>query len=267
MRIPVLRGRTLAERDVAGGVPRVAIVNESAARQLFDGAPPLGRSLRLMSAPPVDFEIVGVAKDSRYATPREPMPATIFLPYTQTPFPTPSMSVAMRATADAARLTRALREAVARVDSNVPVFDVKTELGQIDETLGPERAFTRLLVAFGCVALLLASIGLHGLTAYSVSRRTAEIGVRIALGAERRDVLWLVLRQVAAITLAGVAVGVPAALAAARVVQATLYGVPPGDPLSFAAAIGVLTIVAFAAAFVPARRAANLDPLAALRYE
>jgi predicted permease len=265
--IPVLRGRGFSEGDMAAGALRAAIVNESAARQLFGGAPPLGRSIRLMTVPSVDFEVVGLAKDSRYATPREPLQPTIFLPYTQTPFPTPSMSVEVRTAAAPASVARSIREAVARVDPNVPVFDLKTELQQIDETLGPERAFTRLLVVFGVVALLLASIGLHGLTAYSVSRRTPEIGVRIALGAERRDVLWLVLRQAVVIMLAGLAVGVPGALAAARVVRATLYGVEPGDPLSVVIAIVVLSVVAFGAAFAPARRAAQMDPLAALRYE
>jgi len=122
-------------------------------------------------------------------------------------------------------------------------------------------------VAFGGFALLLASIGLHGLTDYAVSRRTAEIGVRIALGARRGDVLWLVLRQVVVITLAGLVIGVPAALAAARVVQATLYGVEPGDPLSIVIAAAALTLVALAAGFVPARRAVRMDPLAALRCE
>ena len=144
---------------------------------------------------------------------------------------------------------------------------MKTQTEQIDETLGAERAFTRLLVTFGVFALFLACIGLHGVTSYSVARRTSEIGIRIALGAQRRDVWWLILRQVVVMTAAGLAIGIPASIAATRLVRATLYGVEPGDPISLAAAAAVMAIVAGAAGFLPARKAARLDPLTALRHE
>jgi ABC-type antimicrobial peptide transport system permease subunit len=144
---------------------------------------------------------------------------------------------------------------------------MKTEVQQIQETLGTELAFTRLLVAFGAFALFLACIGLHGLTAYSVARRTSEIGVRIALGAQRRNVLWLVLRQVTVILVAGLVVGVAVSVAAAKTISAFVFGVAPVDPISLAAAAALMAAVGGVAAYLPARRAARLDPLAALRVE
>jgi ABC-type antimicrobial peptide transport system permease subunit len=153
------------------------------------------------------------------------------------------------------------------VDPNIPVADLRTQVDQIDETLGTERMFMRLLLAFGAFALLLANIGLHGVTAYSVARRTSEIGVRVALGARQIDVLWLILRQVIGITVAGLAVGVLAAVASTRLIRASLYGVDAVDPASIAAAVCVMAMVAMVAGFFPARRAARLDPLVALRHE
>jgi ABC-type antimicrobial peptide transport system permease subunit len=161
----------------------------------------------------------------------------------------------------------AIRGAAADVDRDVPVSRMKTQTEQIRETLGTELAFTRLLVAFGAFAMFLACIGLHGVTAYSVARRTSEIGVRIALGAQRGDVFWLVLRQVVMITGAGLALGLPVAIWAGTGVSALLFGVKPADPASLAAASALMIAVAGLAGYLPARRAARLDPLAALRTE
>jgi ABC-type antimicrobial peptide transport system permease subunit len=177
------------------------------------------------------------------------------------------MNVVVRTAVPAASLAGPIRAAVAEVDRNVPVTGMKTQSEQIDQTLGTERAFMRLLIVFGAFALVLASIGVHGLAAYSVARRTSEIGVRVALGAQHADVLWLILRQTAAITVVGLALGIPAAIAATRLMRATLYGVEPGDPLSLAAAAGLMATVATAAGFFPAHRAARLDPLVALRHD
>jgi ABC-type antimicrobial peptide transport system permease subunit len=156
---------------------------------------------------------------------------------------------------------------MADVDRDVPIMDPKTQLAQLNETLSTERTFMRLLVAFGAFALILASIGLYGVTAYSVVRRTSEIGVRVALGARQIDVLRLILRQVLGITLVGVAIGVPAAIAAAQLVRASLFGVGPADPISVVGAALVMVVVAMSAGFFPARRAARLDPLVALHCE
>jgi predicted permease len=265
--IPLVLGRAPGLQDDRGA-PHVAVVNESAARALFGFDSPIGRRVSMRSGPPYGYEVVGVVKDSRYTSPRDPMPATIYLPFGQTPLGQfGPMNAAVRSAVAPASLERLIRAAVAEVDRDVPVTNVKTQADQIDQTLGTEHTFLRLLIAFGAFALLLASIGLFGVTSHSVARRTSEIGVRVALGARPLDVVWLIFRQVLAITVAGLAIGLPAALVGTRLVRATLYGVGPGDPLSLAAAAVVMVLVAGTAGYLPARRAAQLDPLTALRQE
>jgi ABC-type antimicrobial peptide transport system permease subunit len=164
-------------------------------------------------------------------------------------------------------LPQRLREAVARVDADVPVTAFKTQDQQIEESIGRERAVSTLLVSFGLFALLLAAIGLHGVTAYAVARRTSEIGIRMALGAQRRDVGWLVLRQGVVLVAGGLLVGIPAAAATSRLARALLFGVDPVDPWSLAAGSAVLCGTALAGGLLPARHAMRLDPLVALRRE
>lgn len=176
------------------------------------------------------------------------------------------MHVAARVAADP-RMEARLRAAVAEVDGDVPISGMKTQAEQIDETIASERVFTTLLTFFGGFALLLACIGLHGVTAYAVARRRSEIGVRMALGAQRANVLWLILRQVVVLAAAGLLVGIPASVAAGRAVASFLYEVQPGDPVSIAAGALILFAVAVASGYFPARRASRLDPLAALRSD
>jgi predicted permease len=265
--IPVVQGRSIGAQDHSRS-PGVAVVNETGARTLFGAAPAIGQRLTMQSDPPATFEVVGVVKDARYTSPRDPMPPTVYLPYAQTTVGRLGpMNVIVRSANPPAALGGVVRAAMADVDRNVPVLDLRTQVDQIEETLGTERTFMRLLLGFGAFALLLASIGLHGVTAYSVVRRTSEIGVRVALGARQIDVLWLILRQVVGITIAGLAIGVPAAVALTRFVRASLYGVDPADPVSLAGAVAVMVLVALTAGFFPARRAARLDPLRALRIE
>jgi predicted permease len=268
MAMPLVAGRSTTARD-HGHAPRVAVLNESAARRLF-GGPALGRQVRLTWGPTaIDFEIVGVVRDSRYTDLRSPMPPTVFLPYAQVAevLPIGRMTVIVRAVAAASAVAAAIPAAVADVDRELPVAQLTTETEQIEASVGPERMFTRLLVTCGAFALLLACIGLHGVTAYSVARRTGEFGVRIALGAGRSAIVWLALRQVAVVTIVGLAVGVPLSIASARIVRATLFGVEPWDPASLAAAAGVMVAIAALGAYIPARAASRVSPLVALRAE
>jgi len=264
---PLVAGRGIGVQDDSRA-PRVAVVNAMAAETLFGDGTVLGRHLAMQSDPPAEFEVVGVVQNSRYTSPRDPDPATVYLPYAQTTLGRLGpMNVAVRSSVPAGALEGLVKAAMAEVDPDVPVTDLRTEVSQIDETLGTERTFLRLLLAFGAFALLLAGIGLHGITAYAVVRRTKEFGVRVALGAQRADVLWLVLRQVAVVTLIGLAVGIPAAIGATQLVRASLYGVDPTDPISLVGAMVVMLVVAAAAGLIPARRAAGLDPLTTLRYD
>ncbi|HEX6462830.1 MAG TPA: FtsX-like permease family protein, partial [Vicinamibacterales bacterium] len=265
LEIPIVAGRAIQAADTARA-PLVVVLNETAARAMFGFAPAVGR--RFEPFKDQDVEVVGVARDAKYDSVRKATVPTMFLPYTQgTVFSPRSMYVVARAAAAPAALMGALRGATADVDRDVPVSRMKTQTEQIQETLGAELAFTRILVAFGAFALFLACIGLHGVTAYSVARRTSEIGVRIALGARRGDVFWLVLRQVVAITAIGLAAGLPVAVWAGKGVSAFLFGVKPADPASLATAAVLMIAVASVAGYVPAQRAARLDPLAALRVE
>jgi len=265
--IPLVAGRTISSRD-GSQAPRVAVLNEAAAQMFFPATQPLGQHLTMQGSVPAEFEVVGIVRNSRYTSPRDPMPPIVYLPYGQTTFGAlGAMNVVVRTEVPPSAAVAEVRSALAAIDPNIPLTQLKTQADQIDETLGTERTFMRLLIAFGGFALLLAGIGLHGLTAYSVVRRTSEIGVRVALGAQRVDVLWLMLRQVIGITIAGLAIGIPAALASARVVRASLYGVEPTDVASIAAAAAVMIVAALTAALFPALRATRLDPLIALRQQ
>jgi predicted permease len=263
--VPLIAGRSIDARDRTEA-PRVIVINEAAAMALFGNQPPLGRRLTIFGA---DTEVVGVVRDTKYDSVRKETVPTMFLPYMQTSAPLTfgAMYVVARTNVAPAALTGALRGVVADVDRDVPVSRMKTQTDQIQETLATEFAFTRLLLAFAAFALFLACIGLHGLTSYAVARRTSEIGLRIALGAQRADVLWVILRQVVVVTAVGLAAGIPMAIAAGKAVASLLYGVKPIDPASLVIATVVMTVVAGLAAYVPAHRAARLDALAALRVD
>jgi predicted permease len=267
--LPVLSGRGIGLQDTSAA-PRVAVINEAAAKIFFGASNPLGRHFnmgrRTPGRPaPIPLEVVGVVRDSKYDSLKKAPTAIIYLPYAQSTG-LGAMHVAVRTTSSAGMSER-LRAAVGEVDPNVPATDMKSQRQQIDETIGSERALTMLLVVFGLFALLVACIGLHGVTAYAVARRTSEIGIRVALGAQRGDVLWMILRQVVVLAVIGLALGIPAAVATTKAAKSLLYGVEPADPWSLAAGAGVLFVVAVAAGFLPARRAATLDPLVALRTE
>ena len=173
----------------------------------------------------------------------------------------------MRARSDASGIGGSVRQTAQRIDPNLPIFDMKTMAVVMDESLFVERLVAALSVAFGALATLLAAIGLYGVMSYSVARRTREIGIRMALGAERKSVLWLVLREVALMVIAGVAIGLPIAVALSRVVQSQLFALSAHDPIALVGAATLLTTVALVAGYLPARRATRVDPMLALRYE
>jgi predicted permease len=263
-RIPLLRGRALPPTVAADG-PRIAVVNEALAQQLFGTTEVIGRRfiMGLRAGNPV--EIVGVAANARYTSLRTDPPPTAYFPYQQAAVG--RLTFAVRAVNDPLGIAASVREAMRRIDDTLPLVNVRTQEEQIRRSLAQERLFANLALLLGAVTLALSGIGLYGLLAYAVTRRTPEIGVRIALGAERRQVRWMILKQSLVLMAAGLAIGIPGSMATASWVQSLLFGLSPNDPRAIAAAAGVLLVVAFAAAYFPARRASRIDPLSALRAE
>ena len=269
MEIPLLSGRTLSERDDARS-PKVAVVNQTFARKFFGGESPLGKRIAFDPETPGDVEIVGLARDAKYASQRAETPPTAYLPWLQELRAVSSVVFEVRTAGDPAEAVAAVRRAVREVDASLPVNNVKTQVEQADETMAMERLFAKLLSLFGLLAQALAAVGLYGVLAWSVSRRTHEIGIRMALGASRGAVLRMVLRQGMALALAGVALGLAGAYALSRYLGSVgrmLYGVVPADPLTFGLIALFLTLVALFACSVPARRATKVEPMEALRYE
>jgi predicted permease len=264
--IPVARGRNFSRADNVSSA-KVAIVNETMQAKMFDGNA-TGRVFRFGERPDSPLiEVVGVAADARYSRIRGDVPPTVYIPYSQRVDNLSSLSFTVRTAVAPLSIVPAIRRAIGEIDPTVPVAEFRTQESQINQHLGRERTFAALAGFFGAISLILACIGLYGLLAYAVSRRTNEIGLRVALGAGRREVQWLVVRDSVLLVIAGIAAGVPAALAATKLIQKMLYGVEPADPMSIIAAVGAMAVVAAIAAWLPARRAARVDPVIALRYE
>jgi predicted permease len=265
--IPLVAGRDVAEADVLGA-PRVAVVNEAFARYFFHGQSALGR--RFGRARDKDgefeFEIVGVVRDGRAASLREEQRRFVYLPYTQDER-VGGLTFYVRAAGEPDSFGSQLQAAVARVDPTLPVTDLKTMRAQIGESLFVERMVAVLSAAFGLLATVLAAIGLYGVMSYAVATRTREIGLRVALGADRSRVLTLVMREVSLLAGIGVAIGLPGGYGLGRLVESQLFGLTARDPLTFGLATACLLATAFLAGLVPAVRAARLDPMAALRHE
>ncbi|HVB37876.1 MAG TPA: FtsX-like permease family protein, partial [Vicinamibacterales bacterium] len=267
MGIPLRLGRTFTDADRAGA-PKVAVVNEAFAQYFFGKESPIGRHIGWGRDTTLDIEIVGVVKDSKTVTLRDKIDRTVYTPYMQASADdTGQMTFYVRTSGDPVGLASSLRAVVRRVDANLPIFDMKTMTAQVSESLFAERMVAALSLIFGLLATLLAAIGLYGVMSYSVARRTREIGIRMALGAERGSVMWLVLREVTLLVTLGVAIGLPVALLASRLVQSQLFGLSATDPVAMIGAAVVLVVVALAAGYLPARRATTIDPMLALRYE
>ncbi|MGA7523218.1 MAG: ABC transporter permease [Acidobacteriaceae bacterium] len=267
-RIPILVGRGFAPTDTETS-PRVAVVNQALVREYFPNENPIGKSFLTSGAgnKKLSYQIVGVCADTRYGSLREDPPPIFYLNYRQAPEIDWGLSFAVRTRIAPAAITPSLRKAVQTVDRNLPLVDVRTQEEQIDELLMTERIFADLTMGFGVLALVLACIGIYGLMAYSVARRTNEIGIRMALGARKEQVLRMVLGEAVWMTALGIAVGLAAALGLGRLIASQLYGLRSWDPPTLAATAGLLVLVTLAASWIPASRAADVDPSQALRAE
>jgi predicted permease len=263
--IPIVAGRGFKESDKETS-RKVAVVNDSLAKKYFPHLNPIGRTFETGFRDPVRIEIIGVCGDVKYDRVRKDPEPTLYTLYLQEGG-LEQATFALATRLDAKTLAPALRQAVQSVDTNLPLLDLRTQDEQIAASMQQERIFANLTAAFGALALVLACIGIYGIMAWMVSRRMQEIGIRIALGARSEQVQGMVLREAAWMTVLGVAAGAGGALALGRVVASLLYGLKPWDPATFAVAGTVLVLVALAASWIPARRAAGVDPIRALRHE
>jgi len=267
MGITLLQGRDLTARDDENA-PKVGLINQTMARRYWRGRNPVGQHCKMGK---LDLEIVGVVPDAKYNSLRRETAPVIYHPYVQDIDSMPQMHFEVRTAADAKALIPAVRQVVRSIDSGLPLFDVSTQTQQIDELLFEERLFAKLTGFFGALALTLVCVGLYGVMSYAVARRTSEIGIRMALGAQRGNILSMVLREVLLLVGIGVALGIAGSFVTARLADATvsglLYGLKIDDVSVIVFAAAMLIAVATLAGLVPARRASHVDPLVALRYE
>ncbi len=264
MQIPIVAGRGFMSID-RQGAPAVAVINEAALHKYFAGEPALGRHVGSSPEDSGRLEIVGIVRDAKYTSVREPAVPTMYRSSLQASQWT--MTFEVRTGGEPLAIAASVRNAVKRIDPSVPIVDMTTQTDAIERGLGQERLFAEAYTAFGTLALTIAAVGLFGLMSYSVARRTSEIGVRMALGAERRDVVRLVMRESMALVVAGIAFGIVGAVAMSRLVASQLFEIGSTDSATIAGAVVLMLIVASAASYAPARRAARVDPLVALRYE
>jgi predicted permease len=267
MGISLLNGREFSEADTSTS-PKVAIINEAMERRFFAGRNPVGLHFGFGGGKDVklDTEIVGVVKDSKNVDVKTAARPFVFLPYAQSEH-FGNATFYARTNQNPVALTATVRTLIAGFDANLPVYGAKTLLAQVDEIMLTDRLVTVFSLCLGLLASLLAAVGLYGVMAYVVARRTREIGIRMALGATQKNVAWMILREIIGMLAAGLCVGLIAAYGIGRVVESLLFGVKADDPIVFVTAAGLLIAVALLAGWLPSRKAANVDPMVALRYE
>jgi predicted permease len=261
--IPILLGRDMTERDVRGA-QRVAIINDTMAQFYFKGASPIGKHITFDK---LTLEIVGVVKDARDHDFREPPVRRFYVSYFQPIDGITTANFEIRVAGNPAAVEALVRKEVQAVNHNLPILGIKEVQELMDASVVQERLIARLSTFFGILAVTLAAIGLYGVMSYGVARRTNEIGLRMALGAQGSNVIAMILREVLLLMFAGAVAGTVAAMACTRFVESQLFGLTPTDPLTFAGAAVVLFIVGILAGYIPARRASKIDPMVALRYE
>jgi macrolide transport system ATP-binding/permease protein len=269
MRIPLLSGREFDERDRMGAPP-VAIVNEAWAKVNVAGRNPVGERVTSfgLRAKPRQMEIIGLARNARYDDLTGDFPAVVYLPMAQNlDVPVDEATFFVRTRGNPSGYAGAVREIVHQADPRIPVAGLTTQVAQIDGEMSEQTLFARLGTAFALLALAIACVGLYGTTSYTVARRTGEIGIRMALGAQHGSVVWMVLRDVLILATVGIAISLPVALGASKLVASLLFGVKPGDPGAVTASVAILLCAAAAAGYLPARKASKTDPLAAIRHE
>ena len=273
MHISLLNGRDVDDSDVPGR-PGAVLISESMAKSFWPNEDAIGKHLTLYFFPDVPRVVVGVVADVKMTALNETQPApTLYFPLAQlspvrgAAWRSIPMSLAVRTSAAPLSVLPAITGAIRETDVDVPLLNIRTMDDSVSASLAPERFTMLLLGSFAGLALLLAVVGIYGVMSYSVSRRTNEIGIRVALGASRGDVLLLVVRQAMLLALVGAAIGIAGALALSRLMASQLYGVRPTDPVTFISVAALLLIVALAASYLPARRAMRVEPMAALRYE
>ncbi|MGB6745725.1 MAG: FtsX-like permease family protein, partial [Terracidiphilus sp.] len=262
--VPILAGRDFADSDTAAS-PHVGIVNEEFAKRFLPNQNPLGHTTGSDDGQ-YTMTIVGVVKDHKYRSiDEDPIPMAWYM-YAQIPYLGP-MQVELRVHGDPLAILPAARKAVQQLDPNLPLIQPMTQRAQFDTTIAHQILFARLAGFFGLLAVVLVGTGLYGTLAYRVSMRTAEIGVRMAVGARREQVVWMILKDSMALTIAGVVIGVPLAMLVGRALTSSLYGIQPLDAVTYLLAVAGVTAVALVASAVPASRAASVDPIRALRAE
>jgi predicted permease len=269
MEIPLLVGRHLSPQDDARA-PRVAVVNQEFVKTHFPNANPLGKRFGFEPDQPGEIEIIGVARDAKYTSQRDAIEPTVYRSWRQSLNRMQLATIEVRTGGDPSSYVAGIREAMHEVDSNLPITNIRTQIEQADKTMAMERTLAKLFTLFGLIAQQLAAIGLYGVMAYTVAQRTKEIGIRMALGADRASVLKMILRQGMVLTVIGVGIGLAAAYLLTKYLESLtemLFGIEARDPWTFAAIGVLLIVVALVACLIPARRATRVDPLVALRYE